>query len=149
MNLKRTNHTNEDFQTLIKQLDEDLRGRYPEDQDEYDQYNKVDSIDHVLVAYVDDQPAGCGCFKTYGKDAVEIKRMFVKHSFRGKGISKAVLRELENWAQELGFAKTVLETGTAQTEAIGLYTKLNYRRIPNYGQYAHMPMSICFEKRLK
>lgn len=148
MNLKRTNHTNENFQSLIKLLDKDLRGRYPEDQDEYDQYNKVDQIDHVLVAYVDDQLAGCGCFKTYDDEAVEIKRMFVRPEFRGRGISKAILSELETWAKEVGFSKAVLETGTAQEEALGLYQKQGYQRIPNYGQYVNMPNSVCFQKLL-
>ena len=148
MILKRTDHSSPDFQALIKQLDLDLRGRYPDDQDDYDQYNKVDAIDHVVVVYDEDRAVGCGCFKTYDANAVEIKRMFVHPSSRGKGISKLVLQELEKWAYELGFKKAVLETGTKQHEAIGLYSKLNFSRIPNYGQYANMPYSVCFEKVL-
>ncbi|WP_258098931.1 GNAT family N-acetyltransferase [Marinoscillum pacificum] len=149
MIIKRTDHNSIDFQALIKLLDLDLRGRYPDDQDDYDQYNKVDTIDHVVVVYdEEDRAVGCGCFKTFDADSVEIKRMFVHPSSRGKGISKLVLQELEKWTLELGYKKTVLETGTKQHEAIGLYTKLNYSRIPNYGQYANMPYSVCFEKVL-
>ena len=92
---------------------------------------------------------GCGCFKPYSANAVEIKRMYVKTENRGKGISKQILTELENWALELGFTHSILETGPKQPEAIGLYIKSGYSRIENFGQYAAMPNSICFSKTIK
>lgn len=149
MNLKRTQSTDKDFCSLVRQLDLDLNKRYNKKQAEYDKYNKIDLIDNVIVAYENDQPIGCGCFKLYNEETVEIKRMFVHPENRGKGISKIILRELEKWAIELGFTKSVLETGKGQPEAIGLYTKLNYNQIANFGQYANMPNSVCFEKKLK
>ena len=93
-------------------------------------------------------PVGCGCFKKFNNSTVEIKRMFVPLSFRGKGISKKLLIELEQWAKEKGFSGFVLETGKKQHEAIGLYTKLGYQQIENYGQYVDMPNSVCFRKYL-
>ena len=74
--------------------------------------------------------------------------MFVKPEFRGKGISKFVLKELESWGSQLGYSKSVLETGTKQLEAIGLYTKSGYSRIDNYGPYVNMPYSVCMQKNL-
>ncbi len=74
--------------------------------------------------------------------------MFVQADYRGKGISKVILGKLEDWAIELGYTKSVLETGKGQPEAIGLYTKHGYSLIENFGQYADMPNSVCFEKRL-
>jgi GNAT superfamily N-acetyltransferase len=59
-----------------------------------------------------------------------------------------VLAELETWAAELGCSKCVLETGGKQPEAIRLYEKSGYKRIPNYGQYVGVENSICFEKSL-
>jgi putative acetyltransferase len=41
-----------------------------------------------------------------------------------------------------------LETGVRQPEAISLYEKLGYHRIPNYGKYRDSEMSVCFEKIL-
>jgi len=43
----------------------------------------------------------------------------------------------------------VLETGKKQIDAIALYTKNGYHIIPNYGQYAGVEYSLCFEKRIK
>lgn len=75
--------------------------------------------------------------------------MFVPENKRSKGIASIVLKELETWASELGFPKCVLETGYKQPEAIRLYEKNGYVKIPNYGQYIGMENSVCFEKNLR
>jgi GNAT superfamily N-acetyltransferase len=77
---------------------------------------------------------------------MEVKRMYVLPNNRGKGIATTLLWELEKWALELGYMKCVLETGKRQPEAISLYEKSGYQRIPNYGQYKGVENSICFEK---
>ena len=74
--------------------------------------------------------------------------MFVPIEKRGKGIAGKVLTELQVWAKELGNRKCVLETGDKMIEAIGLYKKNNFKIIPNYGQYAAIESSVCFEKEL-
>lgn len=146
---KRTQSSNNDFVLLVAQLDMDLNCRYNKVQKEYDKYNKIDLIEAVIVAYSNNKPVGCGCFKPFDEKTVEIKRMFVLPEFRGKGISKIVLGNLEEWASELGYSKSVLETGKGQPEAIGLYQKMGYTVIDNFGQYADMPNSVCFRKELK
>jgi GNAT superfamily N-acetyltransferase len=67
---------------------------------------------------------------------------------RGRGIASKVLRELETWAGELSYKKCILETGIRQQEAVGLYKMNRYVIIPNYGQYAGIENSVCFEKEL-
>ena len=74
--------------------------------------------------------------------------MFVSPESRRKGIAAKILTELENWATELSYAKCILETGKKQPEAIGLYIKNGYKSIPNYGQYAGVENSLCFEKEM-
>jgi GNAT superfamily N-acetyltransferase len=146
--IKRTNSTDPDFRQLINQLDAELRSMYNDLMNTYDQLNVIEQIDTVVIAYMDGQPAGCGCFKPFDKGAVEIKRMFVHPNARGKGISKLILSELENWAIELGYPATMLETGTKNMEALSLYQKAGYVNIPRYGPYVHLPDSICFRKSL-
>ena len=143
---KRTQSGDEHFKFLISQLDGDLNGRYQSAQSKYDKYNKIDSIDTVIVAFDQEKPVGCGCFKEYDNETVEIKRMFVTPDYRGRKISRLILEELERWAKELGYSKAILETGSKQSEAIGLYQKSGYARIENYGQYKDFPNSLCFEK---
>lgn len=146
--LKRSTSADPHFRTLVAELDHDLRVRNGEMMDIYDQHNIIESIDTVVIAYMDGKPSACGCFKPFDAASVEVKRMFVKPQARGKGLSKQVLQELENWARELDFTYTVLETGKKQVEALSLYPKAGYQEIPLYGPYVNLPDSICFRKKL-
>lgn len=146
--IKRTNSDNTDFQNLVRDLDKELAIRDGEEHAYYAQFNKIDMIKHVVVAYENDEAVGCGAIKSFDENSMEVKRMFVPEEKRSKGIASIVLKELENWASELGFPKCVLETGYKQPEAIRLYEKNGYAKIPNYGQYIGMDNSVCFEKVL-
>ena len=99
-----------------------------------------------MVAFQNEQAIGCGAFRKFDANTVEIKRMYVKVTYRGSGVANTVLSSLEEWASEEGFTKCVLETGNRQIDAIKFYKKSGYRSIPNYGQYAQMEDSNCFEK---
>lgn len=147
--IKRTDNSDKDFNMLVSLLDMDLLERYKEKQAEYDKYNKIENLDTVVVAYDGNKPVGCGCFKQFANDTVEIKRMYVQPEYRQKGIGAMILRELEKWAREKGFNYAVLETAQKQPEAIHLYHKSGYTVIDNYGQYVNMPLSICLKKSLK
>jgi GNAT superfamily N-acetyltransferase len=130
-------------------LDEDLYRRNGEAQLQYRQYNQVDLIDHVVVVYFEGKPVGCGCYKRFDDQTVEMKRMFVLPEMRGKQLAARMLQELEAWAVEEGNTGAVLETGHRQVEAIRLYTVAGYSLIENYGQYIGMEESICYRKELK
>lgn len=142
----RTNSDNADFIELVKKLDADLAIRDGSDHAFYAQFNKTDRIKQVIVAYENEIPVGCGAIRPFAGDIMEVKRMYTIEVERGKGIATRVLAELENWAFELGYKKCVLETGKKQPEAIALYHKSGYTIIANYGQYAGMENSVCFEK---
>lgn len=148
MKFLRTNSKNPDFVKLVEQLDQYLKIVDGKDHEFYNQYNGLEALKNVVVCYLDNKPIGCGAFKPYDKKTVELKRMFVLPEIRERGIGSKILDELENWASELNFSKTILETGQRQVEAIALYEKHNYFRIPNYGQYKEMENSVCFEKNL-
>ncbi|HEX7586738.1 MAG TPA: GNAT family N-acetyltransferase [Anaerolineae bacterium] len=147
--ITRTNSDDRDFEILVKLLDADLAKRDGKEHSFYAQFNKIDMIKHVVVAYEGGKPIGCGAIKEYAADTMEVKRMYVALEGREKGVATKILMELENWARELSFAKCILETGKKQPEAIGLYRKNGYIVIPNYGQYAGVENSVCFEKVLK
>jgi len=146
--IKRTTSNNEDFQWLIRQLDNELWNELKEDQAQYDQYNKVPDLNTVVVVYVNDKPAASGCFKKYNADTVEVKRMFVVKEHCGKGLSKTILSELEQWAIEEGFKYAILETSIHFIPATTLYKKSGYKIIPNYDQYEGLEESVCMKKDL-
>ncbi len=146
--LKRTNAENKDFQVLVQLLDMHLKIKDGDEHLFFAQFNKIDMIKYVIVAYEHEIAIGCGAIKEYADKIMEIKRMFVTTEKRGNGVASSILQELEKWACELGMEKCILETGKRQTEAIQLYKKNNYNITANFGQYENIESSVCFEKEL-
>jgi GNAT superfamily N-acetyltransferase len=144
--LTRTNSDNHDFITLVKLLDAELAELDGDEHVFYAQLNKTDKIKHVIVAYENDKPISCGAIREYSPTTTEVKRMYTRPESRSKGIATKVLKELEKWATELSYQKCILETGWRQPDAIRLYEKNGYERISNYGKYAGIENSVCFEK---
>lgn len=148
MQIVRTDSKNKDFIALVKLLDTDLAVRDGDDHPFYDQFNKINNIQYAVVAYENEKALGCGAIKEYEQGIMEIKRMYVLPASRGRGIATKILSELEKWAAELVYTTCILETGKMQPEAIHLYKKNGYTIIRNYGQYAGIENSVCFEKKV-
>lgn len=148
LSLKRTVAADKDFQSLVSLLDHELWVELEEDQATYDQYNKVPDLTTVVLVYHHEDAVACGCFKEFDEQTIEIKRMFVKKQWRGKGLSKLVLNELEQWAIEKGFQFAVLETSIHFFAARNLYVSTGYSVTPNYPPYVGLEESICMKKSL-
>lgn len=146
--LKRVSHDDDAFIALVKLLDADLAFRDGADNAFYAQFNGPEDLHHAVVLYVDGQPAACGAIKTYDPASAEVKRMFTLPKFRGRQLGAKVLKELEDWAADLGYARCILETGLRQPEAIRLYEREGYERIANYPPYEGIENSVCFQKLL-
>ena len=146
--LIRTDSENKDFIALVKLLDAELAALDGDEHVFYAQLNKTDKIKTVIVAYDNDKPISCGAIREYSPTITEVKRMYTLPESRSKGIATKVLNELEKWASELSYKKCILETGWRQPDAIRLYEKNGYKRIANYGKYAGIKNSVCFEKEM-
>ncbi|MBI5118853.1 GNAT family N-acetyltransferase [Candidatus Poribacteria bacterium] len=133
-----------DALALMRELDEELLNRYPA---QSVHGMKPSEADVFIIARFDGLAVGCGALRRVSKEIVEIKRMFVRPTHRGRGISRQILNKLESTAGAFGYKKIWLETGDAQPEAIRLYESSGYCRIPCYGEYGHDPRSVCFGKR--
>ncbi|MGW4489130.1 GNAT family N-acetyltransferase [Amycolatopsis sp. NPDC004368] len=108
-----------------------------------------------LIGYLDDVPVASGAWRAHDGPTpafrpgdIELKRMYVVESARGKGFARAILAELERTAVAAGRRRAVLETGTAQPEAIALYRSSDYTEIPGFGVYSGEPDNRCFGKNL-
>lgn len=144
-----SNGKDSDFINLCQQLDNNLNGTVgTEKQANYNPYNLLDDIHDVWIAYKNNIPVGCAAFKQYENRIAEVKRVFVHPGYRGRGISKTLMKALERKAVEKGYNKLILETGKHLKEAIGLYQNIGYSIIENYGQYKDFPDSICMQKNL-
>jgi putative acetyltransferase len=146
--LIRTNSEDPVFVNLVSDLDTELTIVDGEDHSFYSQFNKIDKIRFVIVAFDDKKPVGCGAIKENGEGIMEVKRMYVTPEKRNRGLASEILKELENWALEMSYNKCILETGKRQPDAISLYKKNGYAIIPNYGQYTGVENSVCFQKLL-
>ncbi|TWI91027.1 GNAT family N-acetyltransferase [Chitinophaga japonensis] len=146
--LKRVNSGHPGFRKLIIELDKELWNIFGTVQAQYDQYNSIEQIDTVVLAYEQDTVVACGCFKQYDAQTVEIKRMFVVPGRRSAGVATLLLQELEAWARELQYQAAILETGKIMPAAVRLYEKNGYVVTENYGQYVGMEQSVCMRKRL-
>lgn len=145
-----TNGENPDFIELCHDLDDFLNELVGGEKNraEYIQHNKLDDIHDVIVAYDEDIPVGSAGFKKYDDECAEVKRVFIKREYRGKGISKKLMELLEERAKNKGYKYLILESGEPLMAAMSLYRKIGYKVIPNYGQYKDMPDSVCMKKEL-
>ena len=109
-----------------------------------------DGVAFFIMRY-DEVPAGCGGLKLYGDKFAEVKRMYVRPQFRGKGLGTLMLRRLEEHALEHGITVLRLETGIYQPEAMDLYERLGYRQIPPFPPYekSTQTLSRFYEKCIR
>lgn len=101
-----------------------------------------------LVAWLDGVAAGCGGFRTVGEGVAEIKKMYVEPVARGRGVARRLLAGLEECAAASGCHRVVLETGSVQPEALGLYISSGYRAVPAFGIYRSSPAARHLGKTL-
>ena len=100
-----------------------------------------------FITYYEGKLAGCGGVKMFD-DYGEVKRMFVRPIYRGRGLGKAMLNRLAEYARNKGAKLLRLETGIYEVEAIGLYESWGFSRRTPFGEYVEDPLSVYLEKRL-
>ena len=139
-----------DARLLTSALNEYLNGLYPPEDNflALDDDEVRDGRGVFLIARTDEGPVGCGAVRRISESTAEIKRMFVRPEARGLGIGRRLLAELHNWAADAGVVRLVLETGVNQPQALALYRRFGYVRIPCFGEYAGASQSVCYELRL-
>jgi GNAT superfamily N-acetyltransferase len=138
-----------DAMQLIAELDAYLTPLYPA---ESRHGFSVDKLLQEAVAFFvmrhEKVPASCGGIKLFDTEYGEVKRMYVRSQFRGLGFGKRMLEHVAEYALQQGVKVLRLETGIYQLEAIGLYERCGFQRIPPFGDYKTDPLSVFFEKRL-
>ena len=134
---------------LINELQTHLESFYPpESRHGFSVERLIAEAVAFFVLRADGRPAGCGGIKLVGREYGELKRMFVRPEFRGAGFGEMLVEHLAAHALAHGVTLLRLETGIHQQNAIRLYERLGFRRIPPFGPYTNDPVSLCYEKRL-
>ena len=139
-----------DATALVIELETHLEQFYPsESRHGYSVEKLVAQGVHFFVIRDNGTPAGCGGVQLVGTEYGELKRMYVRPQFRGKGFGKLMLDHLERFTRDRGVGVVRLETGIHQHEAIRLYERAGYRPIPPFASYTDDPLSRCYEKRIR
>ena len=151
MTFEHTDGSNRDFVALCHELDAYLNYIVggEENRAQYIPYNSLDDIHDAFVVYDGDQAVGCAAIKRYDDESAEVKRVFIREEYRGRGISGKLMELLEQTAIEKGHSCLILESGEILVEAMALYRKVGFKVIPNYGPYVNMPESVCMKKELR
>lgn len=135
----------------------EMRALYQDD-DEPVPLRDTSTIAAMVLLRVDGEPAACAALREVvpgswgdgepGPGVGEVKRVYVDPRWRGQGLSRLVLAEVERHARDSGLHRVVLETGALQTAAIALYERSGYVPIARYGGYADVELSRCYAKDL-
>ena len=136
------------FANLVRELDAYLKGVDGDDHEFYNQYNSSEDLDFAFVGYLERVPVSCAGLKSFDVNRYELKRMFTTPDKRRNGYSRLMLDHLVDFTRANGRGALVLETGKRQTEAISLYTDYGFERVANFGPYAGVDNSCCFELKL-
>ncbi|WP_062300138.1 GNAT family N-acetyltransferase [Demequina maris] len=136
-----------DAHALWAEQQEDLARRY--DSPDLVLETTFPTMVDSLVGYAEDgEPVASVVLRwspyATGAGSLELKRLFVRPGHRGHGHSKVMMGAAEAIARRAGATRIVLETGTAQPEALALYERLGYDRIASYGEYKDEPDSVCY-----
>ena len=148
MIVKQVSFNHPDSVDLRSQQRAEIERRYGSPDSEPGPAPTAEDITVFYVAYEGDTAIGCGGLRERDATEAEVKRMFVHADHRGTGVSVAILRQLEQFGRERGYARLMLETGTEQPDAVRFYEREGFTRIPNFGYYVGSAHSLCYEKPL-
>jgi putative acetyltransferase len=107
------------FQDFEKEMSE-LPGRYapPEGR--------------ILLAFAEDDPAGCVAMKKLGSGICEMKRFYVRPSYRGRGIGHQLAEAIIAEARMTGYDRMRLDTVPSMQSAIAIYEALGFKDTEPY-----------------
>ena len=116
-----------------------------EDSQYYTRYTEQENIEKVWVAYVDNLPAGCIAYRSKTDSVGEVKRLFLREEYRGRGISKELLKTMEHHAVEQGCTTLFLDTRITLEPAVSLYRSFGFVIIFQQGLYIQMEKKLVIE----
>ncbi len=135
--------------TLIDALDAFSSSLYPPESNHLVDIEELAKPDVVFfVARQDGRAIGCGAFRKIESGHGEIKRMYVPHEARGRGLGRVILDTIEGEAKRRGVRRLSLETGIHNHDAINLYRRAGYEDCPAFGNYKADPLSLFMTKEI-
>jgi GNAT superfamily N-acetyltransferase len=156
LRIERVPITHPDAQLLIEAVQQEYVERYGgPDSTPMDASALEPPTGAFFVGYVDASPVMTGAWR-FREDVsrlgstrpAEVKRMYVAPTARRRGLARVMLTHLETTARTAGADVMILETGTAQPEAMALYEAAGYEPVAPFGHYAWSPRNRCYGRVL-
>ena len=149
MDIVFSDEKDERFLKLVDELDAGYYERIGDELSKYDSYNEFKNPHVVILALDNDTAVACASYRVFDNDSVEFKRVFVKKEYRKRGIAYNLIVQLEKSVMEGNFRYSYIVTGKNNHAAIGLYEKLNYELIDNFGQFGDDDRVVCMRKEFE
>jgi GNAT superfamily N-acetyltransferase len=108
----------------------DIKSMLEQDMLELDKFSPPNG--RLLLAEYENQVAGLACMRKIREDIGEIKRMYVRPAFRGKGIGRALVEGLIDEARAIGYPRIRLDSTRFMKAAHSLYRSVGFREIEPY-----------------
>ena len=86
----------------------------------------------LLLARTNLEWSGCVAIRYQRAAVCEMKRLYVKPQYRGKGLGRLLAESVITRAQQLGYSQIVLDTLPTMTQAQSLYTSLGFLEVEGY-----------------
>lgn len=128
--------------TLFSEHDDFMLDYLGEAKKYYTRYSEKEKLERVWAVYEGDTPAGCIAYRTKSEGTGEVKRMFVRKEYRGKGFSKELLRTVEGYAKEQGCHTLFLDTRLTLEPAVSIYRAFGFGIIFQQDLYIQMEKKI-------
>ncbi|MBO5335880.1 MAG: GNAT family N-acetyltransferase [Lachnospiraceae bacterium] len=142
MEILSANITDTSVLQLFQEQDDFMIDFLGDDKGLYTRYSEKENIKCVWIAYCDDIPMGCIAFREKAHGVGEVKRMFIKSEYRGKGIAKALLNTVECYAKEQGCHTLFLDTRITLEPAVFLYRSFGFHIVFQQGLYIQMEKGL-------
>jgi len=148
MKVLKLDPTSENVIEIISDIDELMNSLYPQESNQLLSLEELKGNNVYFIGITEeDEILGCGAIVYKNDDEVygELKRIYVKSKYRGKGLSKVILQELIAHAKNVELPIIRLEAGIRQPEALSLYTKIGFKERAEFGSYQYDPLSVYME----
>lgn len=139
---------NADLQMLVGELDKWFQERYGVAYQAYAEHNRLDAVAGAVIAYIDEIPVGCGCWKSFDAVSAELKRIYVRQAYRRSGVAAKLVNTLEQNAAAIGAHRMILATGCDMQHAVAFYETQGYHKIHGFGSYQQDTAVQCMEKSI-
>lgn len=142
MKIVQTELTDPELLKLFAEHDAYMMDFLGEDRKYYTPYSENERIGREWIVYVDGCPAGCAAYREKSEGAGELKRVFLRAEYRGRGMSKELVKTVESYARDQGCHTLALDTNCELEPAVPLYRRMGFRVVFQQGRYIQMEKEI-------